>query len=67
MKVSELVKYMGDVDPELEVVIRSDDSDFDYATLLKKQITVDYVQTVDVHSKDEPIEKKMLILGDLFA
>lgn len=67
MKVSELIQILSDVDPDLDVVVRSDDSDYDYQLLEKKQVVVDYSQFSDEDSEGDDIEKQVLIVGDLYS
>jgi len=42
MKVSELIKYLEDCDPDLPVYVASSDSDYDWMALYAEHISVDY-------------------------
>ena len=63
MIISELIKYLEDCDPDLPVYVASSDHDYDWMTLHKEFISVDYVADVS-EELDEPIESKALCLGD---
>ena len=63
MIVSELIKYLEDCDPNLPVYVASSDHDYDWMTLYKEFISVDYV--IDVSEElGKPVKNKALCLGD---
>lgn len=63
MKVSELIKYLEDCDPNLTVYVKSGDGDYDWMTLYAEHISVEYVTDMS-EDLDEPIESRALCLGD---
>ena len=63
MKVSELIKYLEDCDPDLPVYVASSDHDYDWMTLHPEHISVEYVMDTS-DDLDEPVETKALCLGD---
>jgi hypothetical protein len=63
MKVSELIKYLEDCDPDLPVYVASSDSDYDWMALYAEHISVDYVTDMS-EDLDEPMESMALCLGD---
>ena len=65
MNVAELIAILEDYNPDLPVMVKSDDSDFDYMPLMKEDIEVTYSQFVpdDDEDADGDIEIKILALG----
>jgi hypothetical protein len=62
MKVSELIKYLENCDPDLPVYVASSDSDYDWMALYAEHISVDYVTDMS-EDLDEPMESMALCLG----
>ena len=63
MIVSELIKYLEDCEPTLPVYVASSDSDYDWMTLHKEHISVEYVSD-ESEDLEDPVEIKALCLGD---
>jgi len=65
MNIAELIAILEDYNPDLPVMVKSDDSDFDYMPLMKEDIEVTYSQFVpdDDEDADGDIEIKILALG----
>ena len=64
MNVKELIAYLEDVDPELPVFVRADDRDYDYETLKRDKIIVDYVTHIDEDTLEDT-DIKACIIGDI--
>ena len=65
MNIAELIAILEDYNPDLPVMVKSDDSDFDYMPLMKEDIEVTYSQFVPDDDEDAngDIEIKILALG----
>ena len=64
MKVKDLMRYLEDVDPDLPVAVRANDTDYDYEWLTKEKICIDYITGCDDEDDENDIDTRSLILGE---